>query len=57
MDGFKKQMSRIFEGPYDNNIAEEWRLLAKTRPMMETFAKEIDRSVPCEFIYIKINSF
>ncbi len=52
LDGFKEQTRKICEGPYDNDIPINMRLLYLTRPKVEKFAKEMETKIPCEQIHI-----
>ena len=51
LDNFKEVARKICEGPYDNEIRPNMRLLYLTRPKVEKFAKEMETKVPSELFY------
>ena len=66
LDGFKEMLRKICEGPYDNEIKPNMRLLYLTRIKVEKFAKHMDAKLPsdystvysqCRLIQLKITIF
>ena len=45
-DRFKEMLRKICEGPYDNEIKPNLRLLYLTRPKMEKFARHMEAKIP-----------
>ena len=50
-DGFKEMLRKVCEGPYDNNIKPNMRLLYLTRIKVERFAIHMETKSPSIYIY------